>query len=403
MSNKLINKPVEHLASLLEKKKVSSLELTRVVLDRAEKLNDEINAYIDITRDKAEKMAKKADEEIAKGNYLGTYHGIPLGIKDNIYFKDEITTMGSKIHKNFMPNYDATVISRLKNAGAVFTGKLNMHEYAHGPTNNNPHFGECKNPWNLERIPGSSSGGSGAAVISGMSTASIGTDTGGSIRIPASSCGIVGLKPTHGRVSKYGVFPLAWSLDHVGPMTRTVKDAASMMEIIAGFDKNDPSSINIPNGNYVNGLSKGVKNLVIGVNEDYFFQKVDSKVSKLVKEQIKTLEEQGAKIELINMPALQQYSEYALMTTLLTEPSTVHHENIKHRPEDFGEDVRILLKLGELPSAVDYLQAQQYRHLVKMDFQKAFEKVDVMITPTIPFIPAYINDNHAIVDGKKST
>lgn len=399
MSNELVNMPVEKLAPLIETKKISSLELTEAILHRAEKYNDKINAYIDITCDKAIKMAKKADEDIANNLYSGMYHGIPLGIKDNVYLENEITTMGSKIHNNFVPDYNATIIEKLTKTRAVFIGKLNMHEYAHGPTNNNPHFGACKNPWDIARIPGSSSGGSGAATISSMASASIGTDTGGSIRIPASSCGIVGLKPTHGRVSKYGVFPLAWSLDHVGPMAKTVKDAAGMMEIIAGYDKYDSSSLNKPVEKYTSLIDEGVKDLVIGINEDYFFKKVDSDIKEMIKKEIKNLEDQGAKIEVVSIPSLK-YAEYALMTTMITEPAAVHNQELINQSENFGSDVRTLLKLGQLIPAVDYLQAQQYRNLIKMDFQKVFQKVDVLITPTTPFIAPFIGDDYADLNGK---
>ncbi|MEI3614905.1 amidase [Pseudogracilibacillus sp. SO30301A] len=400
MTYDFITKFVGQLAPLIRQKKLSSLELTKAILEQSYRLNDQINAYINIDEEKAINMAKNADKEIAYGNYRGVYHGIPVGIKDNIYVKNELTTMGSKIHKDFKPAYNATVINKLKKAGAVFTGKLNMHEYAHGPTNNNPHFGATKNPWNKKRIPGSSSGGSGAAVAAGMSIAALGTDSGGSIRIPASACGIVGIKPTHGRVSKHGVFPLAWSLDHIGPMTKTVQDAAAMLQIISGYDPLDYSSIKYQADYNLDELDKAVNDMVIGINENYFFNKVDSQVADLVKKQVDTLVEQGAKVKLIKLPALE-YAEFAILTTLITEPSAVHHENIQSRPEDFGKDLRILLKLGELHSAVDYLQAQQYRKLIKDDFQKAFEEIDVLITPTIPFIPPFIGDNFSFVDGEK--
>src|SRR5699024_1773406 len=244
--------------------------------------------------------AKKAEKEINNGNYKGMYHGIPMALKDNIYFKDKVTTMSSKIHKDFVSDYDATVVSKLREAGVIFTGKLSMHEYAWGITNTN--YGAVKNPWNYEKIPGGSSGGSGAAVATGSSVASLGTDTAGSIRIPSSANGIVGLKQTFGRVSKYGVYPLGWTLDHVGPMTQTVKDAAGLLDIIAGFDANDPTSINTPVDQYFSKTTGDVKNLVIGVEEDYFFNKVDSEIEKLVRDGIKKLEEQGAKVKKVKIP-----------------------------------------------------------------------------------------------------
>ncbi|WP_350302165.1 amidase [Peribacillus frigoritolerans] len=400
MSKELITKSVEELAPLIAKRDVSSLELTKAVLDHAESLNETVNAYISFTRKQAEETAQQADNEIASGNYRGMYHGIPMAIKDNLYFKNEVTTMASKIHQDFVPDFDATIISKLREAGVVFTGKLNMHEYAWGITTNNPYFGACRNPWDLEKIPGGSSGGSGAAIAADMCVATLGTDTAGSIRIPSSACGIIGLKPTHGRVSKYGCFPLSWSLDHIGPMTKTVKDAAGLLEIIAGYDKNDPTSVKAPVGNYTEKLNGDVKNLVIGVNEEYFFKNVDYEVEKLVRAGIQSLVDQGAKVEEVSIPSLK-YAEYAEMITILTEAATIHHPNLLKRPEDFGADIRLLFELGEIPSGVDYLQAQQLRRQIKLDFQKAFEKVDVLIAPTLPIIAPNIGDDYADLNGAK--
>src|SRR5699024_10792812 len=264
----------------LKNKTLSPVELTEAIFEQADKSEDKINAYMEFYKEEALDSAKKAESEIANGNYKGMYHGIPMGIKDNVYFKDKVSTMSSKIHKDFVSDYDATVIKKLREAGVICTGKVSMHEYAWGITNNNPHYGAVKNPWKLEKIPGGSSGGSGAAVAAGSSVASLGTDTAGSIRIPSSACGIVGLKQTHGLVSKYGVYPLAWSLDHVGPMTKTVKDAAGLLQIIAGYDANDPTSVKVPVDDYVGKTTGDVKDLVIGVNEDYFFNEVDDEIEK---------------------------------------------------------------------------------------------------------------------------
>lgn len=207
MTKDLVGKSVEELAPLLKNKSISPVELTKAILDRAEESQEKINAYLSVYREEAEASAKKAEIEIGNGNYRGMYHGIPMGLKDNIYFRDKITTMGSKIHKDFVSKYDATVVARLRDAGIIFTGKLNMHEYALSITSNNPHYGAVRNPWDLKKISGGSSGGSAASVAIGSSVASIGTDTAGSIRIPAAACGIVGLKPTRGLVSTHGVYP----------------------------------------------------------------------------------------------------------------------------------------------------------------------------------------------------
>lgn len=391
---------VEELAPLLESKSISPVELTKEVLAHAENSQTQTNAYMAFYDEDANASAQKAEQEILSGHYRGMYHGIPMALKDNLYFKDKITTMSSKIHKDFVSNYDATVVKKLREAGVIFTGKVSMHEYAWGITNNNPHYGPVRNPWDLDKIPGGSSGGSGAAVAAGSSVASLGTDTAGSIRIPSSACGIVGLKPTHGLVSKHGCYPLAWSLDHIGPMTKTIKDAAGLLEIIAGYDTNDPTSVQVPKEDYLSNITGDVKDLVIGVNEEFFFNQVDNDIDKLVRAGIQSLVDQGAKVEVVQIPTLQ-YAEWAELVTSLSEASAIHHSDLLKRPDDFGDDIRLLFELGELPSAVDYLQAQQVRRQLKQEFQKAFEKVDVLISPTLPVAPNTIGDDLVDLNGRQ--
>lgn len=400
MDKDLLKKTVTELAALIRDKKVSPVEVTQNLLDYIEHGNKDTNAYISVTADSALKRAKDAESEITSGNYKGVFHGVPLALKDNIYFKNEVTTMASKIHKDFVSKHDATVTERLRDAGVVFTGKLNMHEYAWGADNNNPHFGAVHNPWNPDKIPGGSSGGSGAAVASHSSYTSLGTDTAGSIRIPSSACGLVGLKPTHGRVSKFGIFPLAWTLDHVGPMAKSVADAAAMLTTIAGFDERDPTCANVPVDDYTSGLNGNVKGLKIGINEAYFFKDVDGPVEKLIRERIADLEKLGATVKTVSIPALRN-AEWVELATSLSEASTIHHRNLQTRPEDFGADIRFLFELGELFSAVDYLQAQQARRQLKAEFDTALQEVDVMISPTLPFIPPNIGDNTVNINGKR--
>ncbi|WP_209123854.1 amidase [Alkalihalobacillus sp. BA299] len=395
MDDQLFRMSISKLAPLVQNKMISPVELTQSVLSQAKKYNPQINAYVDITEENALATARIAEDEISQGGYRGKLHGIPLALKDILYFKDEKTSIGSKIHQNFRSTEDATVVSKLKEAGAIFTGKLNMHEYAWGGTTNNPHFGPCRNPWDLERIPGGSSGGSGAAVIADMTIGSLGTDTGGSVRGPAALCGIVGLKPTHGLVSKYGCFPLAWSLDHIGPMTKTVEDNAIMLEYIAGQDDKDITTQYTHSIEYSKWLTGDIKGKVIGIEEDYFFNNIESGVENVVREGIKKLEQLGAKIEIVKLPSLQ-YTVFAEMTTIITEATTIHQKNIKMRPEDFGADVQCLLKLGEVPSAVDYLQAQQIRTIMKREFSSVFEKVDVLVSPQLPFTAPKIGDDNVV-------
>lgn len=400
MSKELLSKSITELAGLIESKTVSPVEATEALLDHAQAMNGEINAYISFRPEEAMAEAKAAEAEIAAGNYRGPLHGVPMAIKDNIYVGGEVTTMASKIHGDFVAEKDATVIAKLREAGMVLTGKLNMHEYAWGIDNNSPHFGPVKNPWDLEKVPGGSSGGSGAAVAANMTFGTLGTDTAGSIRIPSAACGIVGLKPTHGRVSKAGCFPLAWTLDHIGPMTKTVDDAAAMLQAIAGFDAQDPTSANAPVGNYTGNLSGDVKGMVIGVEEAYFFKDVDSGIEAIVRAQIDALVERGAVLKKIQIPTLR-YSEWAELATSLSEASAIHHRDLQTRPEDFGADIRFLFELGELFSSVEYLQAQQIRRQLKGDFAAALGEVDAIIAPTLPVMAPKIGSSEADLNGKK--
>lgn len=401
MSELWAKKTIDDLAPLLKNREISPVEVTKSVLDRVQKLNTSINAYIDIkNEEEVLREAEQAEKEIMAGSYRGALHGIPLALKDILNFKGETVTMGSKIHQHFIPEYDATVVSKLKKAGALFTGKLNMHEYAYGGTTNNPHFGACRNPWNLDKIPGGSSGGSGAAVAADMTIASLGTDTAGSIRIPASICGIVGLKPTHGLVSKYGCFPLSWSLDHIGPMTKTVKDAAILLEFITGYDEKDATSVVSTPVNYVHALTGDIRGKVIGIEEDFFFNLIDNEVDSLVREGIRKLEDLGVKIELVKIPSLK-YSEFAEYMTFMAESALIHQNNFNERPQDFGNDVRQSLRMANIPTASDYLKAQQIRMRLAKEFSKMFEQVDVLIAPTLPVIASAIGEETVFINGQE--
>jgi len=400
VTHELISKSVTQLAPLIENKTISPVELTEAVLARAEASQDQINAYLALYQDEAIKAAKKAENDIMHGRYSGMYHGIPMGIKDNLYFENKRTTMGSKIHKDFVSTYDASVVSKLKEGGVIFTGKLHMHEYALSITNNNPHFGPVRNPWDLNKIPGGSSGGSAAAIAVGSSVASIGTDTAGSIRIPASACGIVGLKPTRGRVSTHGVYPLSWTQDHVGPMAKTVKDTAGLLNIIAGYDEQDPASIQQSTDNYLADLTGDVTDLVIGVEEDYFFNKIDAPIEKSVRDQIQKLVDQGAKVVPVKIPSLKD-AEWAGFCFSVSEASMIHHDSIIERPEDFGADIRGFLLSGASPASEDYAQALKVREQLIADFNDTFQKVDVLISPTLPIMPNDIGDDMVDLNGEK--
>lgn len=400
MTTEFVSKSIEEVSSCLRKREISPLDLLEAYLTQIDSYNGRVNAYIDVTKEKARIAAQKAEKELASGNYRGMLHGVPIALKDNIYIKGEKTTIGSKIHQSFVPDDDATVVKKLKEAGAIIIGKLNLHEYAVGITNNNPHYGPCRNPWDLRRISGGSSGGSGAAVSAEMACATLGTDTGGSVRIPASACGVIGLKPSYGRVSKYGCFPLAWSLDHIGPITKTVRDSAILLDILSGYDEKDPTSIKAPDGKFFNSINGDITGLKIGINDHYFFHNVDPLVDKKVREGIQQLVEMGAVVEHVQIPHLND-QKHAQFVTITSEASTIHQHNLKSKTNDFGEDVRLFLKLGETHSAVDYLQAQETRRLISLDFAEIFNKVDVLVTPTLPFMPPEIGEDQIERNGKK--
>lgn len=400
MSNDLALKSIEELAPLIRDKKISPVDVTESVLKRVEKYDSKVNSYIKVNAEQAVISAKQAEAQIMRGEYRGPLHGIPMALKDIFYFKGETATIGSKIHKDFVPDYDSTIVSKLKEAGATFTGTLNMHEYAFGVTNYNPHYGSCRNPWNLDAISGGSSGGSGAAIAADLTIATMGTDTGGSIRIPAALCGIVGLKPTHGRISKYGVFPLSWSLDHAGPMTKTVKDAAIMLENLAGYDPNDPTSVNVPVVRYTDYLTGNIKGLVIGINEDFYFHNIDPEVQRTVRQAIETLKVLGAEVKSVKIPNIE-HSKYAHIMTYFGDSGAIHRDNFKKMPKQFGDDVRFSLALGENPSAVDYVQAQQMRRKIIQGFAEAFQSVDVLISPATALTASKVGQETTMLNGKK--
>lgn len=398
MSNELASKTIFELAPLLKNKKISPVELTKDILNNIN--NKQNNVYVDVYKEQAISESKKKEKEIMNNNYKGPLHGIPMGVKNNIYIQNRRATMGSKIHHDFKPNHNASVIERLIKKGVIIIGSQNMHEYAWGGTTENPFYGTCRNPWDSSRTPGGSSGGSAIAVSENMTIFSLGTETLGSLRIPASFCGVVSIKPTYGQVSNFGVFPLAWSLDTVGPISKNVYDASLILENIIGFDKNDLNTIKSIKQRYTKHITDNVEGVVIGIEEDFFFHNVDKRITEIVKRHISKLEKKGAKIKNIKMHTLKD-SLYASTIISMSESSTIHNENLLSRPNDFGDDVRAQLYSGKIPSAVEYLQAQQLRSTISTEFSQKFKDVDVLIAPTIPFIPFFIGDTTTILNGKK--
>lgn len=377
---------IAEVAALVETRHVSPVELTQALLKRIETVDSRLNTYITVSADEALLAAQEAEKEIRHGQYRGPLHGIPVALKDVIATKGVRTTCGSKILSDWVPDDDATVVQRLKTAGAVIIGKNNAHEFAAGPSTNNPHFGACRNPWNMEHVPGGSSGGSGAAVAASLCFGSLGTDTGGSVRTPASLCGVVGLKPTCGVVSRYGVFPLSWSLDSVGPLARSVKDAALLLQAIAGYDSKDPSSVNVSVPNYASALDGNVKGLRVGVPREHFFQETAGEVADVVSRAIRVLEGLGSQVKEVSIP-LARYCSTAANTIIWTEAASIHEGWLRSRPEDYGADVLLRLQVGALVPATCYHRAQRLMRLIREQFREVFTEVDVLLSATNP-VPA---------------
>ncbi|MBC8449268.1 MAG: aspartyl/glutamyl-tRNA amidotransferase subunit A [Chloroflexi bacterium] len=393
---------IAELAPLIENGDVSPVVVTQAVLERIEALDGRLNAYLTVLHDeacpepsrRAMSAAREVENAISTGGYLGPLHGVPISLKDLFWTQGVRTTAGSKILADFVPHEDAHSVARLKAAGAVIVGKTNLHEFAYGVTTINPHYGTTRNPWDAERIAGGSSGGSAAAVAAGLCTAAMGTDTGGSIRIPAALCGIVGLKPTYGRVSRHGVVPLAWTMDHVGPMTRSVRDAALMLNVVAGHDPRDPASTNAPvpgpsaelRAGFTAGLDAGVRGLRLGVPQHFYFDDLDAEVEECVRVAIDVLGRLGGTIEEVALPRLE-YAPAVYWPISISEAAAYHRDWLINRPQDYGDDVRERMEPGLLVPAVRYLQAQRARRLIADDFRHALREVDVLLAPTTP-IPA---------------
>ncbi|HWP28714.1 MAG TPA: amidase [Chloroflexota bacterium] len=375
--------PLAALADRLRRRELSPVELTRVYLDRIAALDPTLRAFITVTAEQALAEAAAAEREIAAGQYRGPLHGIPLAFKDLFYTAGVRTTAGSRILADFVPAEDATVVARLRAAGALCLGKTNLEEFAYGATSINPHYGACRNPWDPARITGGSSGGSAAAVAAGLCAASLGTDSGGSIRQPAALCGLVGLKPTYGRVSRHGVVPLSWSQDHVGPMTRTVRDAALVLQAIAGHDPRDPASSPAPVPDYLAPLEAGVTGLRLALPRDFFFDHVDPAVEAAVRAAAGVLERQGATLEEVPFPQAAPAAT-AGATILFTEAAAYHEPWLRTRPQDYGPLVLARLRVGATLLATDYVKAQRARSRLVAQALALFERFDALLTPTVP-------------------
>jgi aspartyl-tRNA(Asn)/glutamyl-tRNA(Gln) amidotransferase subunit A len=393
---------IEEIARLFRKRKLSPVELTRLLLARIVELDPKLNSFITVTSDLALEQAKRAETELSGGKPYrdrGPLHGIPISLKDNIYTEDIRTTAGSKILGKFIPQHDAVVVAKLKEAGAVLLGKTNMHEFAYGVTSNNPHYGPVHNPWDLTRIPGGSSGGSAAAVAAGLCYGSIGSDTGGSIRIPAALCGIVGLKPTLGRVSVDGVIPLSPKLDCVGPLARTVHDAALLLEPILPRVKGELSPRALAQS------AAKPRKFRLGIPKEFFLDVVSHDVYAVFEEALRVLKKQRTTFEEISLPLLNETEDAG--NQIAWAEATHYHQQaawFPSRAADYGDDVRSRLEMGTKVSATTYLSALELREKFIQQFHLALEDsgVDALAVPTTP-ITAPLIGQEAIRLGNQST
>jgi len=400
------NLTIKEINKGLRDKKFSAVELLKHYLDKIKKEDKKISSFVNITEDLALEQAKRADEAIAKKENISELCGVPLAIKDNILIEGQKATCSSKILENYIAPYDATVIEKLKKAGAVFLGKTNLDEFAMGASTENSAFFTTKNPYDLQRVAGGSSGGSTAAVAADFCAAALGSDTGGSIRQPASFCGVVGLKPTYGAVSRYGLVAFASSLDQIGPITKNAEDAQILFNAIAGKDERDSTSVEFR----IQNSEFRIQDLRIGVPKEYFVEGIDKNVKIIVEGTLKKIEEKGAKIKEISLP----YTKYAipvyyLIATSEASANLARYDGIKYglseqaddlfktylksREKGFGPEVKRRIMLGTYALSAGYydafyLKAQKVRTLIKKDFDKAFEKIDLIFTPTAP-TPAF--------------
>jgi aspartyl-tRNA(Asn)/glutamyl-tRNA(Gln) amidotransferase subunit A len=382
------------------RKELSPVELTQAAMARISALNPRLNAFITVLEDHASTAAKVAEQEIMSGQRRGALHGIPIALKDLCATKGVRTTAGSKILQDHVPAHDATVARRLAEAGTILLGKTHMNEFAYGPDGDNGHYGRVRNPWNLEHITGGSSSGSGAALAASLCLGALGSDTGGSIRIPAALCGIVGIKPTYGRVSRYGLTPLSWCLDHAGPMAKTVEDVALLLQAMAGYDPNDPASTRRPVPDYTAALSADVRGLRIGIPREYFFDMLDPEVESAVRQAMEVLRSLGASLHDVSWPALR-YVTLAALIIVLVEASAFHDAWIRTRAHDYSPDIALRLKWGLLLPASAYLKAQRLRALLCREVTQLWPTVDVLLTPATMLAAPHPSETHVPLGNRQ--
>jgi aspartyl-tRNA(Asn)/glutamyl-tRNA(Gln) amidotransferase subunit A len=399
----LVWAPMTALARMIATKAISPVEVVRAHLERIAALDGSLRAYVTVCGDAALEAAHAAEAALMAGGPLGPLHGVPYALKDLYDTAGVRTTGGSRIFAERVPTTDATVVRRLTGAGAILLGKLNMVEFAYGPEGLNPHYGHPRNPWDAAtpRMAGGSSSGSGVAVATGLAPGALGSDTGGSIRIPASLCGITGLKPTYGRVSRAGVLPLAWSMDHVGPMTRTVADSALMLGVMAGYDPADPSTSVLPVPDYLAALTGDVKGLRVGVLRDHFLEGAAPAVRTAVEAAVKTLAAAGAVVDEVKLERVALAAAGSL-AVVATEALAYHAELLRTRGAEYDPDVARRLRVSAFVSGVHYVRAQQVRALVREEVDAALARRDVLLAPATPVAAPALDERQVALGDSTS-
>ena len=392
---------IAQLSALIQTREVSPVEVAQAYLERIQRLDDRLNHFITVLADHSLAAARQAEAEITAGNHRGPLHGIPITLKDLFWTKGIRTTAGSKVLEHHVPDYDATVVSNLKAAGAYIMGKLNMQEFGMGPRGVVSHFGPNRNPWDLERVCGGSSSGSGGSVAAATSLGALGSDTGGSVRIPAAICGVVGFKPTYGLVSRHGVLPNTWTFDTVGPFARSVEDTAILLQAMAGYDPLDSSSVGRPIPDYRAGLNSSVKGLRMAVIKEITDMPHHPEVSAAFNQALQVLEQMGASVHQVSIPTMVLVSKFHPVISM-SEATVAHHATYLEHREEFGPEVQTRLDLGLLLTPADYLTAQRARTILQRETAAAFQKADVLLTPTcaIP-APRLDQTEYAFHDGSR--
>ena len=396
-STDLLQLTIEELAPMVQRREVSPVEITQAALAQADRLQPILNSFITILGDQAMAQAREQEAALARGEYRGPLQGIPIGIKDNIATKGIRTTVGSKVLADHVPDEDAHVVRLCKEAGAIILGKENLEEFAAGATSNNPHYGAVHNPWALDHIPGGSSGGGGANVAARVTFASLGTDLGGSVRLPGTFCGVVGLKQTFGRVSQRGLMVTSFNGDHIGPMTRSVADSALVLQAIAAYDPLDPSTVPVPVPDYSAGLGKGLAGIRLGIPSNHYFDLLEPEVEASVRQALAAMEELGAEAREVSLPSMEYFG--ALRFAAMADSVVTHEPLIKANRDAYGPDVLYRTLAGQFVLGRDYSKALKVQRIIKDEHARVLQDVDFLVMPTAPFAAPPILDEFITVGG----